>query len=48
MALTPEQARQLAFEELTKAGIVITEEEKQRMEVTDFGLGMLRKLVCRS
>ena len=44
MALTPEQARQLAFEELTKAGIVITEEEKQRMEVTDFGLGMLEKI----
>jgi len=36
-----EEARRKAVEMLKKAGIVITKEEKQNMEVTDFGLGDL-------
>jgi D-lyxose ketol-isomerase len=42
--LTPEQmaeARRRTIEYFDRAGIVITEEEKQRIEVADFGLGEL-------
>jgi len=36
-----EEARRRAVEMLKRAGIVITEEERRNMEVTDFGLGDL-------
>jgi len=37
-------ARGRAAEMLERAGIVITEEEKEGMEIADFGLGMLEKI----
>lgn len=37
-----EEARERAFRILKEAGIVITEEEKNDMEVADFGLGDLK------
>lgn len=44
--LTPEQieeARRRTIEYLDRAGIVITDEEKQRIEVADLGLGELEQ-----
>ena len=35
---------QYAVEAFAKAGIIITEEEKARIEVADFGLGMVEKV----
>jgi D-lyxose ketol-isomerase len=37
------QAQQYAAEELTRAGIVLTEAERDAIEVADFGLSRLRK-----
>ena len=39
-----ERARKRAIEYLKKAGIVITDEEKKAIEVTDYGLGMLEDI----
>lgn len=39
-----ERARKWAIEYLKKAGIVITDEEKKAIEVTDYGLGMLEDI----
>ena len=44
--LTPEQleeARRRAIEYFERAGIVVTDEEKQRIEVADFDLGELER-----
>jgi len=39
-----EEARNKALEYFEKAGIVLTEEEKQNIEVADFGLGDLKNI----
>ena len=35
---------QYVVEEFKKAGIIITEEEKEKIEVADFGLGIVEKV----
>lgn len=44
MTLSVKEAKAKALKELASAGIMLTEEEKERMEITDFGLGMLDKI----
>jgi D-lyxose ketol-isomerase len=39
-----EEARQYAVEQLEAAGIVLTPEEREQIEVADFGLGRLREI----
>ena len=42
--MTPEEARRRAAEMLAEAGIVLSEAEREQIEVTDLGLGELEKV----